>query len=63
MQPMPMQQPLFPGDCELQQLLHIFKLLGTPSEDVWKGVTLLRDWWVGLKSISLNNDNDSTVTL
>ena len=38
------KQPLFPGDSELQQLLHIFKLLGTPSEDVWPGVTRLRDW-------------------
>jgi len=36
--------PLFPGDSELQQLLHIFKLLGTPSEDLWPGVTKLRDW-------------------
>ena len=39
-----LQQPLFPGDCELQQLLHIFKLLGTPSEEIWPGVTKLRDW-------------------
>ena len=38
------KQPLFPGDSELQQLLHIFKLLGTPSEEVWPGVTRLRDW-------------------
>ncbi|PNW79929.1 hypothetical protein CHLRE_08g372550v5 [Chlamydomonas reinhardtii] len=36
--------PLFPGDSEYQQLLHIFKLLGTPSEDTWPGVTKLRDW-------------------
>ncbi len=42
--PCPLQQPLFPGDCELQQLLHIFKLLGTPTEDNWPGVTRLRDW-------------------
>ena len=35
------KQPLFPGDSELQQLLHIFKLLGTPSESVWPGVTRL----------------------
>ena len=35
---------MFPGDCELQQLLHIFKLLGTPTEDNWPGVTRLRDW-------------------
>lgn len=36
--------PLFPGDSELQQLLHIFKLLGTPSEQTWPGVSNLRDW-------------------
>uniref|UniRef100_A0A7S3BJW5 cyclin-dependent kinase n=1 Tax=Prasinoderma singulare TaxID=676789 RepID=A0A7S3BJW5_9VIRI len=36
--------PLFPGDSELQQLLHIFKLLGTPSDSVWPGVSKLRDW-------------------
>jgi len=38
------KQPLFPGDSELQQLLHVFKLLGTPSEETWPGVTRLRDW-------------------
>ena len=36
--------PLFPGDSELQQLLHIFKLLGTPDDDTWEGVSKLRDW-------------------
>lgn len=39
-----MQQALFPGDSELQQLLHIFKFLGTPDENVWPGVSKLRDW-------------------
>eukprot|EP00879_Flechtneria_rotunda_P028061 GHRR01030139.1.p1 GENE.GHRR01030139.1~~GHRR01030139.1.p1 ORF type:complete len:246 (+),score=81.53 GHRR01030139.1:255-992(+) len=38
------KQPLFPGDSEWQQLLHIFKLLGTPNENVWPGVSRLRDW-------------------
>lgn len=38
------QVPLFPGDSELQQLLHIFKLLGTPTEAEWAGVSKLRDW-------------------
>ncbi|CAL9754737.1 unnamed protein product [Musa acuminata subsp. burmannicoides] len=37
-------QLLFPGDSELQQLLHIFRLLGTPTEEQWPGVGLLRDW-------------------
>ncbi|CAL9083704.1 unnamed protein product, partial [Musa textilis] len=63
------RQLLFPGDSELQQLLHIFRfvflpikflpdlsvvslsrlkkkfgLLGTPTEEQWPGVGLLRDW-------------------
>ncbi|XP_073391475.1 cyclin-dependent kinase B1-1 isoform X2 [Physcomitrium patens] len=32
------------GNSELQQLLYIFRLLGTPNEQVWPGVTTLRDW-------------------
>jgi cyclin-dependent kinase len=39
-----LQQALFPGDSELQQLLHIFGLLGTPDETTWPVVTKLRDW-------------------
>lgn len=38
------KQAVFPGDSELQQLLHIFKLLGTPTEETWPGVSRLRDW-------------------
>lgn len=38
------KQPIFPGDSELQQLLHIFRVLGTPNEEVWPGVNKLRDW-------------------
>ncbi|GAQ88141.1 cyclin-dependent kinase [Klebsormidium nitens] len=38
------KNPLFPGDSELQQLLHIFKQLGTPNEQIWPGVSKLRDW-------------------
>ncbi|KAM6543509.1 hypothetical protein CsatB_007956 [Cannabis sativa] len=37
-------QALFPGDSELQQLLHIFKLLGTPNEEMWPGVSKLMNW-------------------
>ncbi|WVY90378.1 hypothetical protein V8G54_035892 [Vigna mungo] len=40
------RQALFPGDSEFQQLIHIFKMLGTPTEDQWPGVTSLRDWHV-----------------
>ncbi|EHA8589569.1 cyclin-dependent kinase B1-1 [Cocos nucifera] len=38
------RQALFPGDSELQQLLHIFRLLGTPTDEQWPGVSSLRDW-------------------
>lgn len=38
------KQALFPGDSELQQLLHIFKFLGTPDEAIWPDVSKLRDW-------------------
>ncbi|PPD85492.1 hypothetical protein GOBAR_DD17572 [Gossypium barbadense] len=38
------KQALFPGDSELQQLLHIFRLLGTPNEQVWPGVSSLTNW-------------------
>jgi serine/threonine protein kinase len=34
---------LFPGDSEFQQSLHIFRLLGTPTETQWPGVFSLRD--------------------
>ncbi|KAL0710945.1 hypothetical protein Bca4012_017923 [Brassica carinata] len=37
---------LFPGESEFQQLLHIFRLLGTPTEKQWPGVMTLRDWHV-----------------
>ncbi|MCO5573685.1 hypothetical protein L7F22_027459 [Adiantum nelumboides] len=38
------KQPLFPGNSELQQLMYIFRLLGTPDEIIWPGVSKLRDW-------------------
>ncbi|KAJ1429213.1 Serine/threonine-protein kinase, active site [Sesbania bispinosa] len=40
------RQALFPGDSEFQQLLNIFKIMGTPTEEQWPGVTSLRDWHV-----------------
>uniref|UniRef100_A0A3Q7IID4 Protein kinase domain-containing protein n=1 Tax=Solanum lycopersicum TaxID=4081 RepID=A0A3Q7IID4_SOLLC len=40
------RQALFPGDSEFQQLLHIFRLLGTPTDKQWPGVSSLRDWHV-----------------
>ncbi|KAM8785203.1 cyclin-dependent kinase 3 isoform 1-T1 [Rhynchonycteris naso] len=35
---------LFPGDSEIDQLFHIFRTLGTPSEATWPGVTQLPNY-------------------
>jgi len=38
------KKPLFPGDSEIDQLFRIFRLLGTPNEAIWPGVTHLQDF-------------------
>ncbi|CAB4010415.1 cyclin-dependent kinase 1-like [Paramuricea clavata] len=35
------KRPLFKGDSEIDQLFRIFRLLGTPTEENWPGVTKL----------------------
>jgi len=37
-------QALFPGDSEIDTLFKIFRTLGTPSEEVWPGVSTLQDY-------------------
>jgi cyclin-dependent kinase len=36
--------PLFPGDSEIDQIFKIFRILGTPSEETWPGVSQLPDY-------------------
>ncbi|KAF9097115.1 Cyclin-dependent kinase 3 [Mortierella sp. GBA35] len=38
------KKPLFPGDSEIDEMFKIFKILGTPNETVWPGVSELKDW-------------------
>jgi serine/threonine protein kinase len=38
------KRPLFPGDSEIDELYKIFRLLGTPNEHTWPGVTQLPDF-------------------
>ena len=38
------QSPLFPGDSEIDELFRIFRVLGTPNEDCWPGVSQLSDF-------------------
>ena len=47
------KRPLFPADSEIDELFRIFRLLGTPNEHTWPGVSQLPDYkpifpnWVG----------------
>jgi len=36
--------PLFPGDSEIDELFRIFRILGTPTEQTWPGVSQLADY-------------------
>jgi len=36
--------PLFPGDSEIDQIFKIFRILGTPNEECWPGVSQLPDY-------------------
>jgi cyclin-dependent kinase len=38
------RKPLFPGDSEIDEIFKIFRVLGTPNEDVWPGVSSLPDF-------------------
>lgn len=38
------KKPLFHGDSEIDQLFRIFRVLGTPTDEDWPGVTSLKDY-------------------
>ncbi|KAK9808683.1 hypothetical protein WJX72_001863 [[Myrmecia] bisecta] len=38
------QRPLFPGDSEIDELFKIFRVLGTPDESSWPGVSQFPDY-------------------
>eukprot|EP01111_Echinosteliopsis_oligospora_P011451 TRINITY_DN3789_c0_g1_i1.p1 TRINITY_DN3789_c0_g1~~TRINITY_DN3789_c0_g1_i1.p1 ORF type:complete len:301 (-),score=70.99 TRINITY_DN3789_c0_g1_i1:166-1068(-) len=38
------KRPIFPGDSEIDELFRIFRVLGTPSEQTWPGVSALPDY-------------------
>lgn len=38
------RRPLWPGDSEIDMLYKIFRLLGTPTEAVWPGISKLPDY-------------------
>ncbi|KAF7264079.1 cyclin-dependent kinase 1 [Rhynchophorus ferrugineus] len=38
------RKPLFQGDSEIDQLFRIFRVLRTPTEEIWKGVSTLPEY-------------------
>jgi cyclin-dependent kinase len=38
------RKPIFAGDSEIDQIFRIFRILGTPNDDVWPDVTYLPDF-------------------
>ncbi|OBZ73304.1 GPN-loop GTPase 1 [Grifola frondosa] len=55
--------PLFPGDSEIDQIFKIFRILGTPNEDVWPGVRQLPDYKQSFPNWSAQDLNDHVPTL
>ncbi|KAJ3416773.1 Cyclin-dependent kinase 3 [Chytridiales sp. JEL 0842] len=41
---MVLKHPLFPGDSEIDEIFRIFRILGTPTEDTWQGLSQLPDY-------------------
>ncbi|KAJ1795995.1 Cyclin-dependent kinase catalytic subunit [Coemansia sp. RSA 2399] len=38
------RKPLFPGDSEIDEIFKIFRILGTPTEEIWPDLTSLPDY-------------------
>lgn len=38
------KRPLFHGDSEIDQLFRIFRTMGTPTDEIWQGVSKLPDY-------------------
>ncbi|KAG4302139.1 hypothetical protein PCK1_001411 [Pneumocystis canis] len=38
------KKPLFPGDSEIDEIFRIFRILGTPDENSWPGITSYPDF-------------------
>jgi len=52
------RKPLFPGDSEIDEIFKIFRILGTPDEGDWPGVTSLPDFKPSFPKWKRNPDAD-----
>lgn len=57
------KKPLFQGDSEIDQLFKIFRVLRTPSEEIWPGVSSLPDFKQTFPNWTTNNLKDHAKTL
>jgi len=60
---MSLGRPLFPGQSTSDQLLRIFKLLGTPTEETWSGVTELPEWKTDFPKLETKSFQEIVPTL
>ncbi|XP_069683771.1 cyclin-dependent kinase 1 [Periplaneta americana] len=49
------KKPLFQGDSEIDQLFRIFRVLRTPTEEIWPGVSQLPDYKATFPNWTQNN--------
>lgn len=49
------RKPLFQGDSEIDQLFRMFRILKTPTEEIWPGVTSLPDYKPTFPCWNVNN--------
>lgn len=54
---------LFQGDSDIDQLYRIFRYLGTPDENIWPGVTKLRQYKPTFPNWSDNGIIDKIVNI
>lgn len=52
------RKPLFQGDSEIDQLFRMFRILKTPTEEIWPGVTSLPDYKPTFPCWTQNNLKD-----
>jgi cyclin-dependent kinase len=57
------RKPLFPGDSEIDEIFKIFRVMGTPTEQDWPGVTSFPDFkasfpkWERKPDVEIVNDD------
>lgn len=57
------KKPLFQGDSEIDQLFRIFRVLRTPTEEIWPGVTQYSDYKATFPNWKTNNLEDHVKVL